>query len=132
MDLIRVDVTVRGRNDSVIDDLTTTDFDVEEDGLPQKVETLQFVRLNGARVGNTEESLEIRSPEHAAVEAARDDVRLFAIFLDDYHIDKKPFITLPLRQTLKTLVEQFGPNDLIAVMDPLTPLSSLKFTRSRD
>jgi VWFA-related protein len=125
-------VTVRGRNDALVDDLTTADFEVEEDGVLQKVETLQFVRLDGTRVGNTEESLEIRSPEHAAVEAARDDVRLFAIFLDDYHIDKKPFITIPLRQTLKKLVEEFGPNDLIAVMDPLTPLSSLKFTRNRD
>ncbi len=133
VDLVRVDVTVIGRrDDEVIADLRPSDFEVEEDGVPQRVETLQFVRLDGTRVGNTEESLQIRSPEHAAVEAARDDVRLFAIFLDDYHVDKKPQITLPLRQALKHLVEQFGPNDLIAVMDPLTPLSHLKFTRARD
>lgn len=132
VDVVRVDVTVRGRHDELLADLKPTDFVLTEDGIAQKVDTLQFVRLDGTRVGNTEESLEIRSPEHAAVEAARDDVRLFAIFLDDYHIDKKPMITLPLRQTLKHLVEQFGPNDLITVMDPLTPLTHLKFTRSRD
>lgn len=133
VDLVRVDVTVIGRDDDdVIEDLKAADFEIEEDGLPQKIETLQFLRLDGTRTGNTEEALEIRSPEHAAVEAARDDVRLFAIFLDDYHVDKKPYITIPVRQTLRHLVEQFGPNDLVAVMDPLTPLSHLKFTRSRD
>jgi VWFA-related protein len=132
VDLIRVDITVRGRDDAILDDLKPADFEIEEDGVLQKVETLQFIRLDGTRSGNVEESLDIRSPEHAAVEAARDDVRLFAIFLDDYHVDKAPVITLPLRKTLKHLVDQFGPNDLITVMDPLTPLSSLKFTRSRD
>ena len=132
IDLVRVDVTVIARgNDGVIADLQAADFEIEEDGVPQKIETLQFVRLDGTRTGNLEESLAIRSPEHAAVEAARDDVRVFAIFLDDYHVDKKPQITLPLRRALKHLVEQFGPNDLIAVMDPLTPLSHLEFTRSR-
>jgi len=133
VDLVRVDVTVIGRSDEdVISDLKAEDFHVEEDGIPQKVETLRFVRLDGSRTDNFEESLQIRSPEHAAVEAARDDVRVFAIFLDDYHVDKTPHVTIPLRQTLKHLVEQFGPNDLVAVMDPLTPLSHLKFTRSRN
>jgi VWFA-related protein len=133
IDLVRVDVTVIGRgDDDVVADLAAEDFEIQEDGVPQKVETLQFVRLDGTRTGNTDEALNIRSPEHAAVEAARDDVRVFAIFLDDYHVDKKPFITLPLRETLKHLVLQFGANDLIAVMDPLTPLSALEFTRSRD
>jgi hypothetical protein len=133
VDLVRVDVTVVGQNeDEILADLRAADFEIEEDGVPQKVETLQFVRLDGTRTGNTEESLPIRSPDHAAVEAARDDVRVFAIFLDDYHVDKKPHITLPLRQALRHLVEQFGPNDLVALMDPLTPLSALEFTRSRD
>jgi VWFA-related protein len=131
VDLIRVDVTVIARDGTVLSDLQPADFEVEEDGLRQKIETLQFVRLDGTRAGDTDESLMIRSPEHAAVEAARDDVRVFAIFLDDYHVDKKPHITLPLRKALRNLVEQFGPNDLIAVMDPLTPLSHLEFTRSR-
>lgn len=131
VDVVRVDVTVMARDGTAIRDLQPTDFAIEEDGVPQKVETLQFVRLDGTRAGNGDESLVIRSPEHAAVEAARDDVRLFAIFLDDYHVDKKPHITIPLRKALRHLVEQFGPNDLITLMDPLTPLSHLEFTRSR-
>jgi VWFA-related protein len=131
IDLVRVDVSVAGRDGEAVADLQPADFEVEEDGLPVKVETLQFVRLDGTRTSDLDESLEIRSPEHAAREAARDDVRVFAIFLDDYHVDKLPSITATARKTLKDLVEKFGPNDLVAIVDPLTPLSHVKFTRSR-
>ena len=40
-------------------------------------------------------------------------MRLFAIFLDDYHIDKRPEITLPLRDALTKFINQLGPNDLV-------------------
>jgi VWFA-related protein len=132
VNVVRVDVSVTGRDDKPVEDLTVEDFEIEEDGVPQKVETAQFVRLSGAIPSDHKESIEIRSPQHAAVEAAREDVRLFAIFLDDYHVDKKPDITLPLRKSLAEFAKQFGPRDLIAIMDPLTPLSHLRFTRSRE
>ena len=132
VDLVRVDVSVTDRDDAAIAGLEASDFEVREDGVLQAVQTLQFIRLDGTRTSDREESLAIRSPEHAALEASRDDVRLFAIFLDDYHVDRKPHITEPMRKALRRLVEGFGPNDLIAVMDPLTPLSHLEFTRSRD
>lgn len=129
--LVRVDVSVTGRDDAPVTDLQAEDFEVEEDGIPQAIETAQFVRLDGERTSDTNEPLEIRSPEHARLEAAREDVRLFGIFLDDYHVDKKPDITVPLRNALVKFVEQFRPNDLAVVMDPLTTLDGLKFTRSR-
>ncbi|MDP1568926.1 MAG: VWA domain-containing protein [Vicinamibacterales bacterium] len=131
VDLVRVDVSVSDGDGNPIEGLEAGDFIVEEDGVPQTVETVQFVRLTGQRTSELDESLAIRSSEHAAVEAARDDVRLFAIFLDDYHVDKAPVITLRLRPALVNFVKQFGPNDLVAVMDPLTPLSHLEFTRDQ-
>ena len=81
---------------------------------------------------NLDEPLAIRSKQHAILEAAREDVRLFALFLDDYHIDKRPDITLPLRDTLTKFIKQLGPNDLVALMDPLTTLYDLKYTRAKD
>ena len=99
--------------------------------MPQEVQTSQFLRVDGERNSDLNEPLEIRSREHAALEAARDDVRLFAIFLDDYHIDKRPDITLPLRDALTKFVIQFDPNDLMVLMDPLTTLYDLKYTRSK-
>ena len=130
-DLVRVDVTTTVRGDEPVTDLTAADFEVTEDGVPQVVETSQFLRVTGERTSDLDEPLEIRSREHALLEAARDDVRIFAIFLDDYHVDKKPDITLPLRDALSAFVSQFRPNDLAVVMDPLTTLYDLKYTRSK-
>ncbi len=107
------------------------DFEVSEDDVPQTVETLKFIQVDGTRQSNLDEPLEIRSKEHALLEAAREDVRLFAIFLDDYHISKRPEITLPLRDALTKFVNQLGPNDLVALMEPLTTLYDLKYTRSK-
>jgi VWFA-related protein len=129
--LVRVDATVTGKGDQPLADLTTADFEVAEDGVPQKVEQIQFIRLDGKRPVGDETSLEIRSPEQAEAEAARDDVRVFAIFLDDYHVDKAPQITIPLRKGLSLFVNRLWPTDLVAIMDPLTPLSAVRFTRSK-
>ena len=130
-DLVRVDVTVTQRGDEPVADLTPADFEITEDDVPQTVETLKFVKVDGTRTSDLNEPLEIRSKEHAILEAARDDVRLFAIFLDDYHITKRPEITLPLREVLTRFVNSLGANDLVALMDPLTTLYDLKYTRSK-
>jgi VWFA-related protein len=130
-DLVRVDVTVTQSGDKPVTDLTLADFELTDDDVPQTVETLKFIQVDGTRQSNLDEPLEIRSKEHALLEAARDDVRLFAIFLDDYHIAKRPEITLPLREVLTRFVNQLGPNDLVALMDPLTTLYDLKYTRSK-
>ena len=129
--VVRVDVTVTGKGDQPVADLKADDFEVAEDGVPQKVDQLQFVRLDGQRPAGDETSLAIRSQEQAEAEAARDDVRVFAVFLDDYHIDKAPQITIPMRQALTLFVNRLWPTDLVALMDPLTPLSALRFTRSK-
>ncbi len=129
-DLVRVDVTVTARNEPVAD-LKLEDFELTEDGVAQTVETIEFIKVDGTRTSNLDEPLEIRSKEHALLEAAREDVRLFAIFLDDYHISKRPEITMPLRDVLTRFINQLGPNDLVALMEPLTTLYDLKYTRNK-
>ncbi len=131
-ELVRVDVTATTNGDEPVADLQASDFEVTEDDVPQTVQTIKFIRVDGTRASNLDEPLEIRSKDHAILEAAREDVRLFAIFLDDYHIDKRPDITLPLRDTLTRFVKQLGPNDLVALMEPLTTLYDLKYTRAKD
>ena len=130
-DLVRVDVTVTVRDDDPVTDLRLADFEVTEDGVPQVVENVQLTRVSGNRASDLNEPLEIRSREHALLEAAREDVRLFGIFLDDYHIDKRPEITLPLREAISSFINQLGPNDLAVMMEPLDSLRDLKYTRSK-
>jgi VWFA-related protein len=132
VNLVRVDVSVFSRDGEPLTGLQPEDFVVREDGIPQTVETVQFVRLNGQMPTDRQESTTIRSAAHAEVEAAREDVRVFVLFLDDYHVDKAPTVMIPLRRTLRAFVEKLGPYDLVAVMDPLTPLTHIEFTRDRN
>jgi VWFA-related protein len=131
VNVVRVDVSVFGRDNHALEGLQPTDFLVKEDGVAQTVETVQFIKLTGQAPTDLKESTVIRSAEHAAVEAAREDVRLFVLFLDDYHVDKAPTIMIPLRRTLRAFVEKLGPYDLVAAMDPLTPLTHVEFSRDR-
>src|SRR5688500_1245964 len=74
-DLVRVDVTATVNGDEPAVDLQAADFEILEDDQPQAVETIKFIRVDGTRQSNRDEPLEIRSKEHAILEAAREDVR---------------------------------------------------------
>ena len=128
--LVLVDVSVTGDGDLPLEDLTPADFELTEDGVPQQVEQATLVRLDGAPRSNGE-ALEIRSPEHAIAEAGRDDVRIFAVFMDDYHLGRFPQEMLPLRKGLTDFLNSLGPLDLVTVMNPITPLSALEWTRDK-
>ena len=129
--LVRVDVTVVDRKGEPVTTLTAEDFAVEEDGAPQAVQSFKFVSADGQPAAGDEASLPIRSREHAAAEAARDDVRVFVIFWDEYHIGRFAE-AIKGRRALTTFVSTaFGPSDLVALMDPLLPVDAITFTRDR-
>jgi len=130
VNLVRVDVSVTGRNEDAVTDLETRDFLVSEDDVPQKVETAQFIQLNG-QPDDSGRDLTIRDRDKGLAEAEKEDVRLFALFLDDYHIDSHPEITLRLKRALESFVDSLQPTDLVVVMDPLTTLDGLTFTRDK-
>ena len=133
IDLVRVDVTVTARGDVPVRDLTVDDFEVREDGVLQRIQSAQFVELSGHPPPGDDLSLDIRSPEHAAQEAAREDVRLLVIFLDDYHLRCGAVFDHQLKQLLRRFVRtEMRPTDLLAVMGPMTPISDLGLTRSRE
>jgi len=129
--LVRVDVAAVDRLGEPMTTLTTEDFAVEEDGAAQTIQSFKLVLVDGQPPPGDDLSLAIRSVEHAAAEAARDEVRVFVIFWDEYHISPGAEADRG-RKALTTLVSTaFGPVDLVAVMDPLLPLDALRFTRDR-
>jgi VWFA-related protein len=130
--LVRVDVSVADVQGSPILDLTQQDFEVFEDGKPQTIESFKLVQLHGEQDPGDEESLPIRSVEHGDAEAAREEVRLFAIFLDDYHVSRFAETTRAQEALTMFVRDQLGPRDLVTLMDPLTPLDALRFTRDHD
>jgi VWFA-related protein len=129
--LVRVDVTVLDRRGEPITDLKADEFEIEEDGVDQPLQAFQLVKASGFPDSGDEQSLPIRSPAHAAAEAAREDVRVFLIFWDEYHLH--PFISsITAREALSEFVlGAFGPRDLVALMDPLLPTDAIRFTRDR-
>jgi len=127
---VRVDVTVTDRKGEPVRDLTKDDFDVREDNVAQVVDTLKLIEATGA-APDDDMSLPIRSRQHAYAEAARDDIRVFVIFWDEYHIgEMAPAIRA--RAALTDFVQAaFGPTDLVGLMDQLTPTDAIDFTRDR-
>ncbi len=131
INFVRVDAIVTGRDGKPITDLTEADFEVLEDGEPQKIETFKLIRVTGTPVGGGEPAREIRSEYVEEAEAAREDVRLFVIFLDDYHVRRGA--SMAVREPLiRFLQNDLGPLDMVAIMYPLTPVSVVRFSRNRD
>ena len=130
INFVRVDVIATDKAGNVIVDLDRDDFAITEDGTPQTIETFKFVELDGGlNAAPGEAPRVIRNEADLEVEAARDDVRLFGIFLDDYHV--RAGSSLRAREELARFVEtQLGPSDLVGVMYPLQPASLVQFTRA--
>lgn len=127
---VRVDVTVLDRKGQPITNLTREDFEVREDGVEQSIDTIKLIEATGDAPAD-DTSLPIRSRHHAAAEAARDDIRVFVIFWDEYHIGQMA-PAIRGRAALSEFVQSaFGPTDLVALMDQLTPADAIAFTRNR-
>ncbi len=101
---------------------------MHEDGKPQNIDLFKLVNSDGNAGPGAEPPRPIRSEYDEESEAARDDVRLFVIFLDDYHVRRGNACASgsPLIQFVKT---QLGPLDMVAVMYPLMSVQQLTFTR---
>ena len=130
-ELVRVDVTVTDRGGKPVTGLQAEDFIVFEDGVPQKIQTFQLIEYNGEHGPNEDLTLTIGTRDNRNDELARDDVRLLLVFWDEYHIRpdyQEKFLKDALEKFLRTML---NPTDLVAIMDPWTPLSDLWFSRDR-
>jgi VWFA-related protein len=128
VNFVRVDVIVTDQQGNAVPDLTQNDFEVQEDGKPQTIETFRFIKVSGNPEPGAEVPREIRTPSDQEIEAARDDVRLFVFFLDDYHVRRSS--SMVARAPLGDFItKQLGPMDLVALMYPLTPVDLVQFTR---
>jgi VWFA-related protein len=128
--LVRVDVIASDARGRIVENLKATDFAITENASPQLIDGLQFVKADGA-VPNDAELNPIRSEFDEQEEAARPGTRLFALFLDEYHVSAAN--TGRVRDVLTAFVDRdLGPRDLIAVLKPLDSLLTIRVTRDRD
>jgi VWFA-related protein len=129
INFVRVDVIVTDGKAQPVMDLTQADFEVLEDGKPQPVEQFRLIRIDGNPRPGDPPPAEIRNRNDEEREAARDDVRLFLFFLDDYHV--RLATSLGVKEPLTRFIQtQLRPADMVAVMYPLTPVDGISFTRN--
>jgi VWFA-related protein len=112
VNLVRVDA-YPSKDGKIIEGLTADDFEVLEDGAPQKIESFQFVRYE--QNNPVEERRDPNSQREAFDLAADPSRRVFVIYLDHQHVDftDSHRIRAPLITFLNRVL---GPRDLFGVL----------------
>jgi Ca-activated chloride channel homolog len=101
--LVQVDVTAINARGQAVLDLKPGDFELREEGAAQAVDRVRLVR---------------------------DEPRLVAVFLDEYHVGAGA--TARVREATARFVEQdLSPRDLVVVMKPLDSVLTIRLTLDR-
>jgi len=125
---VRVDVIVTDNKGNPVTDLKLEDFQIEEDGKPQKPETFRLVKIDtDVQPAYTQRTPRTRNDEEVA--AQDENSRIFAFFLDDYHVMRDSSMVLK-KPVVDFIANQLGPSDLATVMYPLTPVDAMVLTRN--
>jgi VWFA-related protein len=123
---VRVDVIVTDRQGTPVADLRQADFEVTEDGKPQTIDAFRLIKHDATRPVEVLGKIRSRADEETA--ASNEDARIFVFFLDDYHV--RLGNSMASRRHLIDFVQtRLAPNDLVAVMYPLSPLDTVTLTR---
>src|SRR5262245_44424952 len=118
---VRVDAIVTDKDGKPVLDMTQDEFSLTEDNKPQKIDSFSVVKLDATEIAESGPPREIRSDFDEEREAARPDVRLFVILLDDYHVKRGNDLAVK-RPLIDFIQNQLGPADMLALMYPLTPI----------
>ena len=128
INFVRVDVIVTDRKGEPVTDLKLEDFQIEEDGKPQKAEQFRLVKIDATtQPSYTQRTIRSRNDEETA--AADENSRIFMFFLDDYHVMRDSSMSLK-KPVIDFIANQLAPNDLAGVMYPLTPSDAAIITRN--
>ena len=129
---VRVDVFVTDEDGNPVFDLAQDDFEVYEDGVLQTVDSFQVVQVDQTPELSGEPLTGVgvtRSDQQLA--ASRPDIRVFVIFLDDYHVREGN--SMRARRMLVEFIENdLLPTDLVGVMYPLMPVAEVRLTRDHE
>jgi VWFA-related protein len=122
---VRVDVFPTKHGASVRD-LTAADFEVLEDGVPQKIETVEHVEVRGRVPADQRREPSSVAEGRAMAEDPRS--RVFVVFLDTYHTSISG--SHRIRRVLVDLLDRvIGPDDLFAVMTPYMSARDITLAR---
>jgi VWFA-related protein len=129
IDSVVVDVAVTDKQGRPVADLTADDFEIRESGKPQAIQTFKFIKTDDG-ADDPAADREILSTSDQEREAAREENRLFVVFLDDYHVRRGN--AMVVRQQVANFLRTLTRHDLVALATPLTTVASLTFSRNHD
>jgi VWFA-related protein len=131
--LVTIDVVVTDARGRAVEDLKASDFDLREESAALPLESIRLVRsrTNGpAEAAATDQAITTAADEHQA--ASPDEARLFAMFLDDYHVESGAAADRVRASMLDVIDHELTPRDLLVVVRPLDSLLTIVLTRDRD
>jgi VWFA-related protein len=125
--LVRVDAFVT-KDGVPVQDLAAADFEVLEDGAPQKIDTFEHIVIDPAR---SDERVDPASPSEAVQLAADPHRRVFVIYLDIEHVDisGSGIIREPLINLMNRVMSA---DDLVGIMTPEMGPDQIAFGRKTD
>src|SRR5947207_4739351 len=126
--LVTIDLVATDARGRTVENLTAADFDLREAGAPLALESVRFVRAVSAARPAPVPVLTAADERQAA---ARDAARLFAIFLDEYHVQAGANADRVRDALLQFVDRDLSPDDLIVVMKPLDSLLAIRSARGR-
>ena len=127
--LFTIDVIAADARGRAVENLGPADFELREEGSLVPVESVRLVRAGGDPPADAPGLIQSAADERQA--AGKDDARLFAIFLDEYHVTSGAN-TDRVREALLGFVDHdLTPRDLVTVMKPLDSLFAIRLTRDR-
>jgi VWFA-related protein len=121
----RLDLVVSDAMGHAILGLRASDFEVIENGSPRPIANVEFHRRGGPDGSPIETDLDAQRA------AGQPGTRVFAIFLDEFHITPGVNADLVRRTVADFIDEKVERRDLVAVMRPSDSATSLRFTRDR-
>lgn len=126
--LVNVDVYPR-RDGRLVEGLRQEDFQVLEDGKPQKVETFEFIRIEPNTLDADRH--DPNTKEEGDEQAADPHNRVFVVYLDIYHTGYLGMYQ-GRRSLLDFLNRVIGAHDVFAVLTPEMPVWQMTFGRRTD
>ena len=113
------------RDGKPIEDLKVDEIDILEDGVLQKIDAFEHVRV---RTAPQESRIEPNNIAQSREMAGNPRARIFVIFLDTYHTQIEGSATM--RQPLINFVDRvLGPDDMVALMTPEMAATEVTFGR---
>jgi VWFA-related protein len=127
--LVTIDAIATDARGRAVEDLQSADFDLREEGAALAVDSVRLVRVPATSSAAAPPTA-IQTEVEERLAASQDEVRLVAIFLDEYHVDRASSDRVR-DATTRFVDRELGPRDLLAVMKPLDSLFAIRLTRDR-